>query len=113
VLILQPKEKIMVLENNKTYKKGEEEFEKVLDLLERKFFHNGGDDEAEVIINWNKREVKEEGVICMYAANSVVSNAIKRCRKGIVKVDTLPVGTNLYFDKKCVRPLHTVLKVMK
>ena len=94
----------MVLENNKTYKKGEEEFEKVLDLLERKFFHNGGDDEA---------EVKEEGVICMYAANSVVSNAIKRCRKGIVKVDTLPVGTNLYFDKKCVRPLHTVLKVMK
>jgi hypothetical protein len=49
----------------------------------------------------------------MYAANSVVSNAIKRCREGIRKVETLPVGANLYFDKKYVRPLHTVLKVAK
>jgi len=103
----------MTLKNYRTYNKGDADFEEVLDRLERKYFHNGGDEEAEVIINWNKRELKEEGVICMYAANSVVSNAIKRCRKGIKKVETLPVGTNLYFDKKFVRPLHTVLKVSK
>ena len=103
----------MSFESYKTYSKGDSDFEEVLDLLQTKYFHNGGDEEAEVVINWNKREVKEEGVVCMYAANSVVSNAIKRCREGIRKVETLPVGANLYFDKKYVRPLHTVLKVAK
>ena len=59
------------------------------------------------------REYKEEGIVCLFAANSVVSNAIKRCRKGIRKVEPFPVGVNMYFDTKYVRPLHMVLKVAK
>ena len=103
----------MTLKIYKTYSRGDKEFENVLDLLEKKYFHNGGDEDAEVIINWNKQEAKEDGVVCMFAANSVVSNAIKRCRKGIKKVEPLPIGVNLYFYTKFVRPLHTVLKVSK
>ena len=103
----------MILQNHKTYKRGDEDFDKVLIALQKKYFHNGGDEDAEVIINWNKREAKEDGVVCIYACNSVISSAIKRCRKGLEKVDILPEGANLYFALKYVRPLHTVLKVVK
>ena len=103
----------MILQSNKTYKRGDHNFDEVLDALKKKYFHNGGDEDAEVIINWNKREAKEDGVICIFAVNSVISSALKRCRKGIEKVDVLSEGANLYFDTKYVRPLHTVLKVAK
>ena len=93
--------------------RGDEDFETVLNWLEKKYFHNGGDEEAETIINWNKQEVKEDGVICIFASNSVISSAIKRCRKGIKRVEVLPVGANLYFESKYVRPLYMVLKVIK
>ena len=98
----------MSLKSYRTYTRDDEEFEEVLNLLEKTYFHNGGDEEAEVIVNWNKREAKEEGTVCIYAANSVISNAIKRCRKGIRKIEPLPVGANLYFDTKFVRPLHSI-----
>ena len=98
---------------NKSYTQGDEDFVGVLDFLEKKFFHNGGDPDCEAIVNWNKQEVKEDGVVCMFASNSVVSSAIKRCRKGLRRVELLPVGANLYFDTKYVRPLHMVLKVAK
>jgi len=103
----------MILKSSRIYTQDDEEFEDVLNQLEKKYFHNGGDEEAEVIVNWNKREAKEDGVVCLFAANSVISSAIKRCRKGIRKVEPLPVGANLYFDTKYVRPLHMVLKVAK
>ena len=44
----------MSLESYKTYSKGDSDFEEVLDLLQTKYFHNGGDEEAEVVINWKK-----------------------------------------------------------
>ena len=103
----------MILQNHKTYKRGDENFDAALEALQKKYFHNGGDEDAEVIINWNKREAKEDGVVCIFAANSVISSAIKRCREGLEKVDILPEGANLYFNTKFVRPLHTVLKVAK
>tara|TARA_R110002124_G_scaffold147279_4_gene312519 strand:+ start:544 stop:846 length:303 start_codon:yes stop_codon:yes gene_type:complete len=99
--------------NFKSYTRGEEGFEEILNVLEKKYFHNGGDEEAETIVNWHKQEAKEDGVICIFASNSVISNSIKRCRKGIKKVEVLPVGANLYFYTKYVRPLHMVLKVTK
>ena len=99
--------------NFKSYTRGEEGFEEILNVLEKKYFHNGGDEEAETIVNWHKQEAKEDGVICIFASNSVISNAIKRCRPGLSKVEVLPVGANLYFDLKYVRPLHTILKVAK
>ena len=103
----------MILKSTRVYTQDDEEFEDVLNQLEKKYFHNGGDEEAEVIVNWNKREAKEDGVVCLFAANSVISSAIKRCRKGIRKVEPLPIGANLYFDTKYVRPMHMVLKVAK
>ena len=81
--------------------------------MQEKYFHNGGDQEAEAIVNWNKSEVKEDGLVSVYATNSVISNSIKRCRPGVRKVEILHVGANLYFDSKYVRPLHMVLKVAK
>jgi len=103
----------MIFKSSRIYTQDDEEFEDVLNQLEKKYFHNGGDEEAEVIVNWNKREAKEDGVVCLFAANSVISSAIKRCRKGIRKVEPLPIGANLYFDTKYVRPMHMVLKVAK
>ena len=95
------------------YNKDNSDFLPALDWLQNHYFHNGGDEDAEVIINWNKREAKEDGVVSLYATNSVISNAIKRCRKGIVAVDVYEEGAALYFDVKSVRPLYTVLKVLK
>tara|TARA_B100000131_G_scaffold299252_1_gene319514 strand:- start:440 stop:763 length:324 start_codon:yes stop_codon:yes gene_type:complete len=100
---------------NKTYKKTDPEFEGVLDLLTKEYFNISGDEDAEVIINWNKREVKEDGVVSFYATNHALRNAIVRCRKGINAVDLLPkgAGATLYFERGFVRPMHTVLKIRK
>tara|TARA_R110001583_G_scaffold168878_2_gene321730 strand:- start:253 stop:549 length:297 start_codon:yes stop_codon:yes gene_type:complete len=97
----------------KTYNRGDSGFEDALNMLEKKYFHNGGDEECETIINWNKREVKEDGVVSLFAANSVIASAIKRCRPGIKKIEVLPVGCNMYFEAKYVRPMHMILKVVK
>jgi len=88
-------------------------FHEELDRLQKQYFNMSGDMDAEVIINWNKREFKEEGVVSFYACNAAVSNAIKRCRPGIQWFDVYPDGVTLYFDAKMVRPLHTVLKIRK
>ena len=97
----------------KTYIRGDDDFEAALDDLAKKYFHNGGGEECETIINWNKREVKEDGVVCLFASNSVIASAIKRCRPGIRKVDVFTVGCNMYFDANYVRPMHMILKVAK
>ena len=110
---MYPKENFMVFPKNAIYTHDDKNFDEVCDALEKKYFHNGGDEEAETIINWHKQEAKEDGVVCIFASNSVISNAIKRCRPGLRKVQVLPVGANLYFDVKYVRPLHTILKVAK
>lgn len=94
-------------------KKGDNEFESTLDFLEDKYFYNGGDPDAEVIINWNKREVKEDGWVCLYGTNSTISSAIKRCRKGIEAVRYDSDGAELFFNVDSVRPLHTVLKIIR
>ena len=84
-----------------------------VDDIIKKYKNKKGDEEAETIINWHKQEAKEDGVVFIFASNSVISNAIKRCRPGLRKVQVLPVGANLYFDVKYVRPFHTILKVAK
>ncbi|MZH01840.1 MAG: hypothetical protein F3745_00105 [Nitrospinae bacterium] len=94
-------------------RRDESKFEDTLDMLQKKYFNTGGDDECEVIINWSKLEVKEDGVASIFASNSVISNAIKRCRSGIKFVDVHPVGATLYFDASVFRPLHTILKIKK
>ena len=94
-------------------RKDDQDFEKTLDHLEKKYFYNGGDSDAEVIVSWNKREVKEDGWISFYGTNSAISSAIKRCRKGIKAVRHDSNGVELFFDADFVRPLYTVLKVKK
>ena len=94
-----------------TVKQGDKNFEETLDKLEKHFFHNGGDPDAEVILNWNKREAKEDGWISLYATNSTISSAIKRCRSGIRAVSYNQEGAELYIDVDFVLPMHTVLKI--
>tara|TARA_A100001515_G_scaffold121918_1_gene105259 strand:+ start:4899 stop:5195 length:297 start_codon:yes stop_codon:yes gene_type:complete len=93
--------------------KNDERFNEILDKLQKHYFHNGGDPDAEVIINWNKREVKEKGWVSFYGTNSAIAQAIKRCRSGIEAVSYNDGGAELYFNVKYVRPMHTVLKVKK
>jgi len=88
------------------------EFEKTLDMLYERYFNIAGTPDCETIVTRNKREVKEDGVVCFYASNSDLRNAIKRCRKGINSVEVLAEGAYLYFDNKAVRHLWTVLKIM-
>ena len=97
----------------KTYKQADPLFKEVISFLENKYFHNGGGEEAEVIVNWNKVEAKEDGLVSIYATNSVISSAIKRARPALKKVDLLHEGATLYFDSKAMRPLHMVLKVIR
>jgi len=98
---------------NTSYTEDHPDFKKVVSFLENKYFHNGGGEEAEVIVNWHKMEVKEDGLVSIYATNSILSSAIKRARPALRKVDLLQEGATLYFDAKAVRPLHMVLKVIK
>tara|TARA_Y100000034_G_C6839051_1_gene379421 strand:+ start:524 stop:832 length:309 start_codon:yes stop_codon:yes gene_type:complete len=102
-----------MIPETRLYKQEDEDFEQVLDWLKSHYWHNGGDADAEVIVNWNKQEVKEDGVVSFYATNSAVSSAIARNRKGIRAVDLLSEGVTLFFDSKAVRPMHTVLKVQR
>ena len=91
-------------------KKGEEGFEKALDFLQEKFFHNGGGPDAEEIWNRNKREVTEDRVISLYATNSVISRAIKRNRKDIVAVQYNEHGAELHYDSAAIRGGEYLIK---
>ena len=95
----------------KLIERGDDEFPETLDMLQKRYFHNGGCEEAEVIVSWHKREIKENGWISLYATNSTISSAIKRCRAGIRAVRYDSQGAELFIDKKSARPLHTVLKI--
>ena len=92
-------------------KRSDSDFDSVLDTLQEQFHGQGGGPEAEVIVNWSKQQVKEDGTVSFFATNSSVSSAIKRCRPGIVSVLYTGYGVELTFDSKYVRPMHTVLKV--
>ena len=94
----------------KTVKKGEDNFESTLDLLQEKFFHNGGGPDAEEIWNRNKREVSEDKIISLYATNSVISRAIKRNRKDIVRVAYNEHGAELYYDSAAIRGGEYLIK---
>jgi hypothetical protein len=92
------------------YTSEDKDFNKVLDYLEKKYKWSPGEEESEVIVNWNKMEVKEDGLVSFYSGNSTLSSAIKRCRSGIRVVELMQGAATLYFDAKAVRPLHFVLK---
>ncbi len=56
----------------KLVRRGEESFNSILDMLEKKYFHNGGGPDAEEIWNRNKQEVKEDGWVSFYGTNSQI-----------------------------------------
>ena len=94
-------------------KKEDEEFQSTLDMLEKKYFHNGGGPDAEEIWNKNKQEIKEEGWVSFYGTNSQISNLIKRNRSGIRAVRHNKGGAELYYDAKEVKASYTMVKVRR
>jgi len=92
------------------FKRGEEKFEETLDLLVSKHTRAKSGPDAEVIINWNKREVKEDDVVAFYATNHELANAIKRGRKNIMEVDVTTEGATLLIKTKGIRALYTVVR---
>jgi hypothetical protein len=97
----------------KLVRRGEESFNSILDMLEKKYFHNGGGPDAEEIWNRNKQEVKEDGWVSFYGTNSQISNLIKRNRIGIVAVRYDSDGAELYYDVKEVKASYTMVKVKR
>jgi hypothetical protein len=91
----------------------DKDFHAVLDMLQKRYFHNGGGPDAEEIWNKNKQEVKEEGWICFYGTNSQVSNLIKRNRIGIKAVRYDEDGAELYYNAKDVKSFYTLVKIRK
>jgi len=94
-------------------KRGDKNFHSTLDMLEKKYFHNGGGPNAEEIWNRNKQEVKEERWISFYGSNSQISNMIKRNRSGIKAVRYSSGGAELYYDVKDVKSFFTLVKIRK
>ena len=93
-----------------TIKRGEKNFESALDLLQEKYFHNGGGPDAEEIWNRNKREASEDGIISLYATNSVISRAIKRNRKDIIAVSYNDSGAELMYSTASIRGGEYLIK---
>ena len=94
-------------------RKGDENFNSTLNMLEKKYFHNGGGPHAEEIWNKNKLEMKEEGWVCFYGTNSQISSLIKRNRSGIRAVRYDKHGAELYYDAKEVKASYTMVKVRR
>ena len=94
-------------------KRGDKNFQSMLDMLEKKYFHNGGGPDAEEIWNKNKQEIKEEGWVCFYGTNSQISSLIKRNRIGIKAVRCYSDGAELYYDSKEVKSSFTMVKVRR
>ena len=94
------------------YKLGDEGFEEALDYLEKTYAGHRGDPDTEVIVNWNKREVKEDGVVSFYAANNQLSQAIKRGRANIVGIELMSEGEGATLSIKAegIRGLYTVVR---
>ena len=98
-----------------TYKLGDEGFNEALNYLEKTYASHRGDPDAEVIVNWNKREVKEDGVVNFYAANHQLSQAIKRGRNNIIGIEMMSKGDGATLSIKAegVRGLYTVVRPSK
>ena len=98
---------------SKLIKKGDENFQSTLNMLEEKFFHKGGGPNAEEIWNRNKQEVKEDGWVSFYGSNSQVSTMIKRNRTGIMALRSYSDGAELFYDAKDVKSFFTLVKIRK
>jgi hypothetical protein len=94
-------------------KRNDENFHSTLDILEKRFFHNGGGPNAEEIWNKSKLEVKEEGWISFYGTNSQISTMIKRNRIGIVAIRSYPDGAELFYDARDVKSFFTLVKIRR
>jgi predicted AAA+ superfamily ATPase len=113
VIIIKVRKYIFQGENMQKVKRGDKNFEAVLDQLQKRYFHNGGSPDAEEIWNRNKREVTEDGVISLYATNSVISRAIKRNRKDIIAVVINNDGAEILYDAKAIRGGEYLIKPQK
>ena len=94
-------------------KKGDKNFHSTLDMLEKKYFHNGGGPSAEEIWNRNKLEVKEDGWVSFYGTNSQISTMIKRNRSGIMAIRSYSDGAELFYDAKDVKSFFTLVKIRR
>ena len=97
----------------KLIKRDDKNFHSTLDMLEKKYFHNGGGADAEEIWNRNKREIKEDGWVSFYGTNSQISTLIKRNRSGIMAVRCDSDGAELYYDAKDIKSFFTLVKIRR
>jgi len=96
----------------KVIKRGDKNFDKALDMLYEEYKGCAGGPEAEVIVNWCKQDVVDSDTVSFYATNKELSTAIGRGRKAIAEIHMhgSQRGATLYFDRKRVRSLATVIR---
>ena len=94
-------------------RRDDKNFQSTLNMLEKKYFHNGGGPDAEETWNKSKQEIKEDGWISFYGTNSQISSLIKRNRSGIKAVRYTRGGAELYYDAKEVKASYTMVKVRR
>tara|TARA_Y100000034_G_C6789727_1_gene353510 strand:- start:233 stop:568 length:336 start_codon:yes stop_codon:yes gene_type:complete len=90
----------------------DEDFPEVLEYLKNQYHHNGGDSEAETIINFAKPDTKL-GYWSFYSTHSPISRMIKRCPKGILKLRYNSSGAELIMSVKDGRPEELIAKIHK
>ena len=88
------------------------DFEDVLKYLKKHYHHNGGDSEAETIINVAKSDTKL-GYWSFYSTHSPISRMIKRCPKGILRLRYNSSGAELFMSNEVGRPEELIAKISK
>ncbi len=90
----------------------DEDFLQVLEYLKNHYHHNGGDSEAETIINYTKQEMKL-GYWSFYSTHAPIARMIKRCPKGILKLKYNKSGVEFSMSIKDGRAEELIAKVHK
>jgi len=90
----------------------DKDFKEVLEYIKARYHHNGGDSEAETIINFAKPDIKL-GFWSFYSTHSPISRMIKRCPKGIIRLRYNSGGAELFMSTKVGRPEELIAKIYK
>jgi len=93
-------------------KNSDKEFSKTLEDVEKRFFHSGGDEQSETILNWNKQDFKE-GYVGIWTNNKDASKLIKRSKQYILEIIDYGYAVDFKMDKKGFRSAISAFKVGK
>jgi len=96
----------------KIYKKGDEDFQKNVLAVSKRFKGKGGDADSESAINAHKQDI-QDGFVWFSSDNSDVTNLITRSGKNIIELTDNGDCVIIKMDKKGFRSCCHAFKVAK